>query len=110
MWDITDVQFNTLYCMNNEMNFQICRWVDNNIVTMVSILYNGMETPVKRQQKRPKLINTNRNHVKAVWGTSSVTTVAILRVINDYNHWMGGVNKANQRIAYYCPDICCRRI
>ena len=109
MRDIADDRFNTLHCMNDDMNFRICRWVDNNVITMVSTLHDGTETPVERQRRRPRPTNTNRNHVEAVWGTSGITTIAIPRVIDDYNHWMGGVNKADQLIAYYRPDLRCRR-
>jgi Transposase IS4 len=31
-------------------------------------------------------------------------------VIDDYNHWMGGVDKADQLIAHYKPRIRCRHI
>mmetsp|Transcript_35505 Transcript_35505/g.106016 ORF Transcript_35505/g.106016 Transcript_35505/m.106016 type:complete len:126 (+) Transcript_35505:878-1255(+) len=30
-------------------------------------------------------------------------------MVDDYNHWMGGLNLADQRIAYYAPNLCCRR-
>ena len=30
-------------------------------------------------------------------------------LINDYNHWMLGIDVIDQRIAYYHPDLRCRR-
>ena len=31
-------------------------------------------------------------------------------VIDDYNHWMLGVDESDQLIAYYRPELRCRRI
>ena len=35
--------------------------------------------------------------------------ISIPRVINDYNFWMGGVDKTDQMISYYIPNLRCRR-
>ena len=35
--------------------------------------------------------------------------VKIPQMIDDYNFWMGGVDKADQLIAYYLPDLRCHR-
>ena len=37
-----------------------------------------------------------------------VVTVKIPQIINDYNHWMLGVDLVDQLIAYYRPKIRCR--
>ena len=109
MRNITDGRFNTLYTMNDDFNFKILRWVDNNIVTMVSTLHDGEES-IERRRKRPRLTATNRRNVQQVWGNQGVTQIEIPCVIDDYNHWMGGVDKADQLIAYYRPDLRCRRV
>lgn len=36
-----------------------------------------------------------------MWKDGSVQSIDIPQVIDDYNHWMGGVNKTDQYI-YYC--------
>jgi hypothetical protein len=56
------------------------------------------------------MTNTNRTHVQSVWGNQGVTNIQIPLVIDDYNHYMGGVDKADQLIAYYRPDLRCRRV
>jgi hypothetical protein len=38
-----------------------------------------------------------------------VRKITIPKVIDDYNHWMCGVDKADQLIAYYRPNLRCRR-
>jgi hypothetical protein len=44
-----------------------------------------------------------------VWGNQAVYPIEIPQVIDDYNHWMLGVDKSDQLIAYYRPEIRCRR-
>ena len=108
MYNITDSRFNTLYLMKDKDNYLIGRWVDNNVVTMVSTCHTGYET-IKRHRRRPRPTATNRNHIREVWGTQGKAEVEIPCMIDDYNHWMGGVDKADQMIAYYRPDLRCRR-
>ena len=36
--------------------------------------------------------------------------IKIPKVIDDYNHWMGGVDKADQLISSYRPNVRCRRV
>lgn len=106
--NINDERFNTLYTLNDKDNFKIFRWVDNNVVTMVSTLHDGTET-VARQRKRPRITVTNRPFVRTVWGDNHVREISIPGVIDDYNHWMLGVDKSDQLIAYYRPAIRVRR-
>ena len=100
--------FNTLYCLNDQLNFRIFHWVDNNIMTMVSTIYNGKDTILPHRQK-PRTTTTNWNHVNVVWGSNPMRAIEIPKVINNYNHWMLGVDKSNQFIAYHCPTVCARR-
>jgi hypothetical protein len=105
---IDDKRFNTVYLMNDAKNFLICRWIDNNVVTMVSTVHTGFES-VERQRRRPRATANNRGHIDLVWGTSGKTAVHIPGIIDDYNHWMLGVDKADQLISYYRPNLRCRR-
>jgi len=82
--------------------------IDNNVVTMVSTIHTGRET-VLRQRRRPRITQVNRNHIRSVWGNHAVFPIEIPGVIDDYNHWMLGVDKSDQLIAYYRPEIRCRR-
>eukprot|EP00957_Ditylum_brightwellii_P097389 7417533-Ditylum_brightwellii.AAC.1 len=45
--------------------------------------------------------------MQAIWGDYGKKDIFIPQLINNYNHWMGGVDLVNQRISYYHPDICC---
>jgi hypothetical protein len=105
---IDDKRFNTCYIMNDPKNFLIFRWIDNNVVTMVSTVHTGYES-VQRDRRRPRATALNRGHINEVWGSSGKTTINIPGIIDDYNHWMLGVDKADQLISYYRPNLRCRR-
>ena len=44
-----------------------------------------------------------------MWGLSPRKDIEIPCLIDDYNHWMLGVDKSDQLIAYYRPELRCRR-
>ena len=91
-------------------NFRMFCWIDNNIVKMVSNVHMGSkDKAVICPRKKPRLNEFNCKHIRLVWGTDHVVTVKIPQIINDYNHWMLGVDLVDQLIAYYRPKIYCRR-
>ena len=51
----------------------------------------------------------NKRHVQKIFGTEGKKDIYIPTLINDYNRNMGGVDVADQRIAYYQPNVRCRR-
>lgn len=106
--NIGDDRFNSLYVWHHQDNYLVCRWVDNNVVNMVSTIHTGDETVV-RHRRKPRQTRTNRNHLELVWGNNPIATIDIPGIVDDYNHWMGGVDKADQLISYYRPNLRCRR-
>ena len=44
-----------------------------------------------------------------VWGKHGKVHVRILLIMDYYNHWMFGVDLADQNISYHHPDLlfCC---
>ena len=99
-----------MYLMNDKDNFRIFRWYDNNIVKFVSTVHSGLEgEDVERARKRPKLNKYNKKNVESVWGQEHKCDIRIPVIVNDYNHWMNGVDIADQLIAYYRPKLRCRR-
>ena len=105
---IQDDRFNTVYTIVDKGQFMICRWIDNNQVTMVTNVHTCDES-ITRTRRRPRKNSTNRGHVELVWGASPTKEIDIPGFIDDYNHWMLGVDKADQLIAYYRPNLRCRR-
>jgi len=106
---IDDNRFNTLYHLADPHNtFVTYRWVDNNVVTLVSTMHDPNATIVK-PRRRPRTTQVNRRHVQLVWGDDSVKDIAIPCVVNDYNHWKVGVDVMDQLLAVLFPDLRCRR-
>ena len=55
-------------------NFQIVRWIDNNILKMVSNTHMGTKDEViMKSRKKPRIIEFNRKHIRLVWGTNQDT-------------------------------------
>jgi hypothetical protein len=76
------------------------RWVDNDVVDMVTTVDSGLEA-ISKFRKRPRENQINRKHaVREVWGAQPVKEIDIPVVIDDYyNNCMGGVDKAYQLIS-----------
>ena len=78
------------------------RWINNNIVTMVSIVHIGTEDEViMKPRKKPRINEFNIKHICLVWGDDHVISINIPTIINNYNMWMLGVDLVDQLIAYY---------
>ena len=86
------------------------RWIDNNVVKMVSNIHmKTKDEVIMKLIKNPRINEINRKHIRLVWGDEHVVPIKIPTLINDYNHWILGVNLVDQLIACYQPKICCRR-
>ena len=101
-----DVEFNNFYYTYDEFGTLVGRWVDNTLVFVVSTLHR-IDDIVKNVRRKPRITQKNKAHVEKVWGKLGKIIIGIPKLIDDYNHWMGGVDLADQRIAYYMPDLCC---
>jgi len=75
---------------------------------MVSTLHGGEESIV-RERRCPRVTSLIKKHVMEVWGDNHTREIKIPSVIDDYNHWMLGVDKSDQFIAYYRPQLRVRR-
>lgn len=86
-------------------------WMDNGPVTMLSTIHeiNGNENRIERIRRRPRETSTNATKVRAVFGTASKKSLPIPIVIDDYNHFMGGVDIADQLRGYYATQLPVRR-
>ena len=104
----SDVSFNDFYWCRDEFGTLVGRWMDNGLVCCVSTLHR-VEQTILRKRRRPRMTDKNKAHVREVWGNEGVKKIKIPTLIDDYNHWMGGVDLADQRIAYYQPDLRCHR-
>ena len=98
-----DERYNTLYYMNDPKgNFRMFRWIDNNIVKMVSNIHMGSKDEVvMKPRKKPRINEFNRKHIRLVWGDDHVVTINIPRLINNCNMLVLGVDLVDQLIAHY---------
>ena len=73
-------------------------WQDNNIVLALTNVHTVHKVQDLRTKvrKRPAKTSTNSHIVRAIFGEESTKELLIPRFIDDYNHYMGGVDLANQ--------------
>ena len=100
--------FNDFYYCVDQYGTLVAKWMDNGLVLLVSTLHIPGKNVV-RARKRPRVTIKNKNHVSRIWGNESVKKISIPKMIDDYNHWMGGVDLVDQRISYYHADLRCYR-
>lgn len=86
-------------------------WMDNGPVTMLSTIHqiNGDENRIERIRRQSRETSTNANKVRAIFGSLSKKSLPIPIVIDDYNHFMGGVDIADQLRGYYSTQLSVRR-
>jgi hypothetical protein len=70
-------------------------WQDNNAVLGMTTMYTLKET-IPRLRKRPAPTSTNARIVRPIFGESTEKQLMIPRIIDDFNHYMGRVDVANQ--------------
>src|ERR1044071_4550014 len=85
--------------------------MDNGSVTMLSTIHkiNGNENRIERIRHRLRETSINATKVREVFGTTSKKSLPILIVIDDYNHFMNGVDIADQLHGYYATQLPVRR-
>lgn len=106
--NVKDERFNTVYTCVDDEGILVYRWIDSNVVHMISTIHDRTDT-VPKERRKPRTTLTNKNHVESVWKDRSSVKITIPQVIDDYNHWMLGVDLADQYMAYYSPNLRYRR-
>ena len=78
-------------------------WQDNNTVTALSTVHTVHKDDdwVKRKRKCPSKTSTNATTARKPFNGRPTADLPIPRLIDDYNHYMGGVDIANQLRAVY---------
>jgi transposase IS4-like protein len=105
---IKSIPWGSLYA--SEAQGVLClAWQDNNIVLLLSTIHSPeLCTPTKR--KRPAATSTNASIARAPFGDEIIKELEIPTAIDDYNHYMGGVDIANQYRASYEIHRKCERV
>lgn len=86
-------------------------WQDNGPVKMLTTIHEmiGDEWEVTRSRRRPRETSTNAAKVRQVFGGSPRKDLKILKMVDDYNFNMGGVDIADQLRSYYATQQTTRR-
>ena len=79
-------------------------WIDNGPVTMLSTIHN-LDDKVHRERRRPRETSTNSKKVRSVFENTARKSLPIPKIIDDYNHHMGGVDVADQLRSYYSTQL-----
>ena len=93
------IPWGQLYLVAEEGVLQAA-WKDQNLVLFMSTVSTGMET-ILRNRRRPARSATNANTSRKIFGDLSTKKLLIPKFIDDYNHFMGGVDQADQLRSYY---------
>lgn len=87
------------YTMGPTPNEVLCfRWMDNNIVRMLTTVHPWNEV-TQSLRRKPRKTSTNAAIVRRAFGDNNRAAFFIPTAIDDYNHHMGGVDIADQRRA-----------
>ena len=100
--------FNDFFWTVDDYGTLVARWMDNGMVFCTSTIHRPGKS-VERCRRKPRKTKKNEKHVDKIWGKEGRKNIKIPTLIDDYNHWMGGVDLSDQRIAYYHPNLRCRR-
>ncbi|GET00680.1 piggyBac transposable element-derived protein 4-like isoform X1 [Rhizophagus clarus] len=87
-------------------------WIDNGPVTMLSTLHeinNGLKNRINRERRYPRINKTNSSTIKKVFSDQPKKILPIPKIIDDYNHYMGGVDIADQLRSNYIIQFPVRR-
>eukprot|EP00957_Ditylum_brightwellii_P206256 15347574-Ditylum_brightwellii.AAC.1 len=84
-------KFNDFYWCIDGYGMLLGRWLDNILVFCIRMVHK-VDGMVERARRRPRITILNKNHVKDVWGDVGKKEINIPKLINGYNHWMGGVD------------------
>lgn len=75
-------------------------WKDANVVLFKSTVSNG-RVQVNRWRRRPATTATDAAQTRKVFGDQAIKELSIPEFIDMYNHFMGGVDQADQLRSYY---------
>eukprot|EP00957_Ditylum_brightwellii_P101329 7721844-Ditylum_brightwellii.AAC.1 len=103
-----DANFNDFFWTIEKYGTLVAGWMDNGLALCVSTLHKVGEI-VEKARKHPRSTIKNKSHVIKIWGDKEKKSIKIPTLIDDYNHWICGIDVIGQRIAYYHPNLRCRR-
>lgn len=99
-WDAV-LEWGKLYaCLSEDKRVLEFAWKDQAVVLFMTTVSNGQKT-VKRLRRRPAKTATNARTSRAAFGEMPLKELDIPEFIDLYNHYMNGVDNADQLRCYY---------
>lgn len=82
-------------------------WMDNAPVTMLTTIHTitNQDDFVKRTRRRPRETSTNAARTREVFKGHPTAELLIPKLIDDYNHYMNGVDISDQYRSYYSTQL-----
>ena len=71
---------------------------------MLTTIHN-IDSKVSKERRKPRETSTNSRKVTSVFEGAARKIVPIPKIIDDYNHHMGGVDIADQLRSYYTTQL-----
>ena len=106
--DVETKDFNSCAYTVDEAGTMVYRRVDNSVVAFESTA-RGKERSAAAERKKPRITSANRANIRKVWGDSRAAAVEAPEFIDDYNHAMNAVDRADQLIAACTMKHKCHR-
>ena len=94
-----DLEWGSLYLTSDGEVLQAA-WKDQNIVLFMNTISIRRETII-RNRRRSTTTATNSQTSRKIYGNQSIKDLEIPAFIDDYNHYMGGMDQADQLRSYY---------
>jgi hypothetical protein len=108
MKKVESEMFNTCHYLTDTYGARVFKWRDNGSVYFVSTVHASLET-VEKGRKRPRSTLNTAAHIKEVWGEDYVKSLEIPTFIDDYNQFMGAVDRSDQMMATFAIKHRCYR-
>jgi Transposase IS4 len=98
----TQIPWGKLYgCLSADGNVLEFAWKDQNVVLFMTTVSASPPDLVKKRRKRPAKTATNAKTSRAIFGKEQLKELEIPEFIDLYNHFMNGVDRADQLRVYY---------